>query len=353
MATLFIISNPTQYLNAIELVTQFPNRFTNNKLVVITDFTEGIERIDQILAKSYWDEKKMIPLRSSGYAPSDWRSWRHAYLAATEYIKTITYDQLVLGNLGDPLIYAILQTVYNPAIKPVVVDDGTPTINILACRRQGLDFKRFHSPRGIQLIKSLLAFRFYIGFKKPLKSYEFFTLFPAEASNQDIVVLNKMLTLKSFYQNQSINQKIVYFVGSQIVDKGMVDEMLYLNALKNIVADFQSRGKQVQYIIHRSQSKAFQNKVSEIVETISFNLPLEFALRDREVPGTFAGFFSTALFTLNAIHSKSNVIAFEFPSQALHDSKLESIQDVLAIYSLLKNTDGIKIRTIETSGRIN
>ena len=119
MTTLFILANPTQYLNAIELVSQFPERFTDNKLIVITDFVEGFERIDQLLSKPYWGDKKIIPLRSSGYAPSDWRSWRCAYLTALSYISQIEYSQLVLGNIGDPVLYALLLNINKPNIKPL------------------------------------------------------------------------------------------------------------------------------------------------------------------------------------------------------------------------------------------
>lgn len=353
MTTLFILANPTQYLNAIELITQFPERFAANKLLVITDFIEGFERIDDILSKNYWIDKKIIPLRSSGYAPSDWRSWRHAYLEALTYIKSIEYNQIVLGNIGDAVLYAILQTIKKQVVKPIIVDDGTPTINILSCRKFGQDRQRFHLPKGVQLIKSLLAFRFYIGFKQPISSYEFFTLFPAEAGKNDEVILNKMLTLRSFYKKQIVNQNLVYFIGSQIADKGIVSADLYLETLKNIVKEYESKGKKVIYIYHRSQSERFQKKVSEIVETVSFKLPLEFALSEQEIPGIFAGFFSTALFTLNAIHLNSEVDAFEFSKESLNDSQLESVNDVISIYALLRNTNRIKIRQVNSSGKIN
>ncbi len=352
MTTLFILANPTQYLNAIELVTQFPDRFSDNKLIVITDFFAGFERIDQILEKNYWSEKVVFPLRSSGYSPSDWRSWRFAYLSAKKFINKIEFQQIVIGNIGDPVLYAILQTINYKGAKPIIVDDGTPTINILACRKQGLDHQRFHSPTGKQLLKSLLAFRFYIGLKKPIKAYQFFTIFPAKAGKFDEVVLNQMQTLKSYYQEQNVDPNKVFFVGSQIVDKGIVEEDVYLNALKNIVKEYKSSGKTVQYISHRSQSAEFQKKVEQIVEIVSFNLPLEFALREQTIPGTFTGFFSTALFTLNAIHYNSNVVSFEFPHIVLRNSKLESVSDVIAIYSLLNNTEGIVTRQVDSFGNL-
>lgn len=336
----FLIANPTQYLSAIELLTQFPNRFEKRVLIAITDFVNGIELIDQYLPSDFWEMKFIINLSESGNPPAKIISWKIAYNKAIGILRNINSSQIIIGNIRDPILYGILLKLFPKPTIPIVLDDGTPTINVFEYRRRKLDYWSLHWPNPRTFIKTMLGLKIFLPLYAPFERYEFFTIFPDWAGKDDIVIQNEMNFMKSLYPSRKTYSKdFAYFIGTQIVEKGIVNKEYYLKILKNLVAEYAKKGIQVKYIKHRAESNLNIEPITKFMEVITFELPIEFAFLNKSLPVVFCGFFSTALFTLKNIHPEMEVIAYRLPDHQLNNSELESKDDIIRIYRSMEKTD--------------
>ena len=334
--TLFLVANPTHYINALELTETFKDRFGQKTLVMLTEFTGGINTIDQILQNDPWEEKHFINLNDFPVAASTRKGWQLCYKKIESFLGQFTYDYLVVGNLGDSIFYSVILKFRKKIKKIIALDDGTPSIKILNARHQKKDYWRFHfrSPRIVS--KLLFGIKIFFPFYAPPQEVEFFTIFHLKGSLNDTIVQNNLTILKKLYQDNQIDSNKAYFVGSHLVDKGLVSERTYLSELKKIKAYHDERNQELKYIKHRAESDKILKKIEQIVPIKTYNSPLEFALAEEALPGEISSFFSSALFTLRKIHSsKIKIKAYKFDPSEILGSSEETPADILTIYDTM------------------
>jgi arsenate reductase-like glutaredoxin family protein len=341
--SVFVIANPTHYLNAVELVNQFPDRFGHTVMIILTEYYPSILRQDELLGKNFWSERHVFDMNALGLPPSHPKTWRWLYTKSNEVILNGSVDEFIIGNLGDAVLYALLLKHHQRVARPIVLDDGTPTINIFTSRRNNTDYNRYHNVGWRMLLKNIVGMSLVLPLSRPIPRLEFFTMFRLKAGENDVVTHNAMSVIGNMYEGMKPDPNKVLFVGSHIVEKGLVSEEVYLQSLLKVVREYAIQGKVIQYIKHRGQSSEMLAKIASIIEVNSFEMPMEFALKTYGIPGEVAGFFSTALFSLRGIHKTIKITSYRFPDAEIMGSYQESKKDILAIYESLEADPGIQV----------
>lgn len=345
----FLVANPTHYINALEAIDHYQDRFDYKVLIVISEYIEGIESVDNYLNTSdLWEERHILDLRAYPWPASDYRSWRRCYNEAWNIIKSIKFDDFVSGNLHSAIFYSLLiryKDKYQPNI--IATDDGTPSIKILNSRKQGKEYFEYHF-RSLRIFaKTLVSLRSIFFFNKCIRPIEFFTIFDLEAYNNDIIIKNNFNKLKKLNSKNSLFiEKTVHFIGTHIVEKGIVKKDRYLEFLQRIKQYYEQRELKILYIQHRGESSKNLKDINDIIEVVNFNVPLEFYYTQNKKPEVIAGLFSSALFTLSQIHE--NIIKFDsfyLNEDDLRDIKSEPKSYILSIYEAIKKNSNIYLNS--------
>lgn len=175
---------------------------------------------------------------------------------------------------------------------------------------------------------------------KNIKKYnsKIYSCFPIKDKEIDYIKNDFSYLRKLKNKDTLIDKNLVYCLGTNIFESclrlGYYER--HLNNLNNFY-----NGKKIYYFPHRDEKK-FQNFPQKFkIEKIE--LPIElYLLRNKVLPGVIAGFYSTALFTLNEIlvDKKIDIININFD---IDDLKWDDFHDLdkLKIFEDLLNHSGI------------
>ena len=142
------------------------------------------------------------------------------------------------------------------------------------------------------------------------------------------------------------NNGQAYFIGSHLPDRKVVSAEDYLSSIRLIKAKTESEGYQFKYIHHRGESREIREKLSEITDTIEFDLPLELALMDVPRPDLILGHFSSALFTLSRLYKSSRIKAYLFEENKIIGSIFESKNYILSVQRAIEKDPVIEVEVV-------
>jgi hypothetical protein len=336
---LFIIFNPTHYINSVEYI-DYLNINGTNHLLVVSEFVEAIKELIENHGSNLWASIYVEDIKKYKTPSSHWQTWRLMYKLINETYLKIFPDELILGNIGDPLLYSIALKA-SKRIRFVALDDGIPSINILRTRNANRFFFKYHILSFRYTIRLFLASNHFLFFCSQPKKIVFFTMFKLDGAIRDICIFNQYSYLKSKICSK-IENNLAYFVGTQIVDKGIVSKNTYLNSLKSIVNELKKEVKNVYYLPHRAESDFMMNEIQRILPIKKINVPLEFAFLSNSSPKIIAGNFSSALFTLSRLYNKVEIRSYVFNENLILGSKIETKQDIINIQDELCKDPFIK-----------
>ncbi len=330
---LFIVVNPTQYLNAVEYVHQTGPE--EDCVVAITPYFKGIEELNKMGANKVWVKTyfhEIEDMKAYGNDKEYWRLFRNFIQVAFEDFQP---SQLIAGNLIDTTTYPFYLKNKKRFKKVVILDDGTPTLNLVKRRKHGGFFRSYHVRSFKFILKNLLYHRLFTPGISPPKSLEFFTIFKVDGGPNDTVRTNKYVWLASKVQKQEITNQVL-FIGSNLIDRGVVKQAPYLKSLERIATDINALGHEFVYGHHRGESEPVRSEIRKICKTVDFNQPLEVCFLNAPRPAFFVGHFSSALFNLSRIYSLKNVRAYLFPEKDLIGSVDEPKEYLSMVQSALK-----------------
>lgn len=329
----FLIGSPTHYINALELLHSGLVHFNEKYLIVISGFVEGIATIDSRLGtKNEWNNSYIYNLRTESNA-SDLKYWKLQMSYLEDVLVPNTNDYIVIGNLGSALFYAWAQKNRKLSKKFIILDDGTPSINLLQARSANTDYKLQHLSFFKHQLKISSGFGVFLPFRRTLKKLTFFTMFNLKGRKDDVIWQNSYTFLSQNCKSRKKEHEAVYLIGQQVVDKRLILAGHYLNAIKFLKAHYELEGRKIFYIFHRAEGKEIRNKIGNLTETLSFDTPLEFAFSQNPLPGQMVGFFSSAMFTLSRIYKgELSITCARFPYELIQSGYQESAADIKNIY---------------------
>lgn len=299
MINLFIITSPLQLINAIEAKDYF--KTNNNKLVAIfTEFkSKNKDQILRLIDENEWEDVLYFDMRPEGTSTTFFRQ-----IKLVKLLRSNVYDHIFCGDLSSS-INLILSNIDKR--KVYLVDDGATTIN------RHLNELNQDKQHKTSLKNKLRKLRFNIfGIKTNLKdTVNMFTSYNLLPNGNEEIIKNNLSYFKENYLNNSALDNSVYFLGNPLVKYNMISREKYFEYVSNIK---KSSKNKILYIPHRSESdfEDIKKLEDENFEIYYPELPIELELIFNNIyPSKVYSFFSSALFTLNIIFEKTDVVALK------------------------------------------
>jgi hypothetical protein len=222
-------------------------------------------------------------------------------------------------------------------VKPIqyyLLDEGTASFSVLR-KRQSFNLKIFFK----NIIKSFL----YLRIIKIPKEIIYFTKFDLEVSKKDrkIIYLENVIdnALSIFHDNE------VAFLGTSVVEVGLMDEAHYLFFLNKIVSmDIENR--LYFYYAHRKECQIKLNKIEMLgFKIVKLDEPFEIFFSNRtSFSGTICSFFTTnVIFNIASCYKKlPKLVVYKFDGNFL----IKDIEIFENIFEFMKKNNLIQFRNI-------
>lgn len=338
---LFVVVNPTQYLNAIEYA--FHTGWEDDHLLIVTMDRTRFRELESIGPANTWSSVSVLDHSDTPGKVSRANFWKGGWKFLMASYRRIKPTELIVGNFVDGPLFPFVLALDGKHDRIVNLDDGTPTLNIAQSRREGTFYRDYH----LQRLRVQLARCFYTGVFPPMKRspacIEFFSMFALQVHARDRFRLNEYRWTRSLVNGESPTDEAL-FIGSHLVDRGIVSKKAYLQSLRQIRGQLESEGLRFVYVHHRSESGMMRRAIQEQVETVSFDKPLELVFTDRPRPTHLSSHLSSALFSLAGILPDTRISAYLFPHEVIMGTATEPkaytlmVQDTIARDSRIDST---------------
>ncbi|RYY02232.1 MAG: hypothetical protein EOO53_14475 [Gammaproteobacteria bacterium] len=322
MINLYFVEAPFQLISAQEVAKTVSDK--NILIIRKNGHARNEEQLDLILAKSKAQWTRVIQLKINRNS-----SFIHLLFSLNVfylfYLKIITLFErgginiVAIGDYRSGLWRRLYPLFFGKALW--FLDDGIALINLYHKKNNNLVFDE-----TLLEHESMGTSRYFIENSSQNSKVIFKTFMNIEAPDPFTV---ENISLTSAFQSeknkhQTIDNSLVYFVGSKAVDDGILSEADYLEICERGYKQFSD--KKVVYFPHREESQAMIDKIKDrfnfdIVRPI---LPLEFHICQQDiVPSYIAGISSTALCTIAEIYPHIKIYLIDFDRKNLtHDMRI-------------------------------
>jgi len=359
MRNIFLVKSPLQLLNAVEAKHHFRIDDDDCILVIMGDRKSYPQLMSLSAVNQQWRNVLLInnisllpgnPLKGQnmghGYVNSRRKTllrssfftiWRLNRLA--KFLENV--ERIFIGDYNYVYMRHMINTVRHK--HTVLLDDGTATVEVARMRLE----MEFDEPAyNVKKRAKLVAKQFFQGLKsKPPEKLCFFTAFELEVNLNDKIVKNYFQFLKNESQSLALIDS-VYFLGSPLVETGVMIKQGYLDQL-SMVNDF-FKGKEVVYVAHRREDK---EKLAQIQKELNmkiciFDYPIEYQVAILgPTPKVVASFICSALDNLRVIMDKKlKIISFKLiDGSYLKEDRVNAIYD----YYDLNLSDNFCLQSLE------
>lgn len=301
---LFLISNPFQFLSAMEAIYSF--RLEKNLIIIFEDkFNNNSKQLNNLLNENSNFFIDIIKIENK-------RTKFFKYIKTIYNLKNKLFEKIFIGDLGS--IQKVFISNIN-AKKIFLLDDGAKTILIHKKMKMKIDL----FPQDIKLLRYKI-----LGLRTNIKSnISFFTLFNLNDFGNLNIIKHSFNYLKKInnFETKKISNKI-FILGQPIVENNRVEKSTYENYLNKIISHYSNCD--ILYLMHRREDIKNLNsyKLSKNIEIIKSELPGEIYFTKLDfMPKAIVGINTTLIFSLNVIFDKINVIAYTFESKDILKSK--------------------------------
>lgn len=137
---------------------------------------------------------------------------------------------------------------------------------------------------------------------KPKNEIRYDALYTALPLSSNNIVNHQFESLEERLTNVEIDESLAYFIGSKVVEVGLLSEGDFIKSLDNFV--LRNKGKKLVYIAHRAESlEKVRSNYSNFLEVKVLDLPVELEfLKQNVIPGVIEGFYTGAFLFLYHIN---------------------------------------------------
>lgn len=297
-----LVESPLQLLNAFEAVNFF-NQKNVYYLVRLSGERQNDEQLIYLIRRL--DICKVLIVTVPVKKISFLTLLKVAFLKILFILFRPLCKKLIIGNYDSRFIMALIGNgLYNKR-KLLLVDDGAKTLVQQAA---------FNDDDNI----------------------DFFSMYELNAYKHQQVYRNRYLVLQEMFLHRKIQtcNETVLFLGSKLSEVGLISDSQYIAYLKQIHAHYKSEGLHVMYVPHRgeNQFKLATIKLQFDFQITELSYPIELlGLYQDKLPKKVASFYSTALYSLNALYNiEVDCFEFDYSSCSNHSA-------IQAVYDLYRN----------------
>lgn len=333
MTSVFLLENPTHYVNAAEYIFQQGEPREECYLLVITQYYDQIIAVNENIGPLNWKKEIVHEYNPLVMDPASIAAKRLAFREGSRFLKSINFDTMVLGNIGSDLLFAFA-LVFGRDKKIIVLDDGAPTLNHMSIRRLSEDFRRWHVGTLKRLLKSVFAYQLFFPFYSSIPKLTFFTTYEAECVPKDSLIVNNQSLLVQLASKATLSEDFAWFIGSSWVEKGIIAEETLFSILGSLLKT--REGVKFLYIAHRNENSEKLNRINELCEVVHFKVPIEIAICTSErSPASLFSIYTSALPNICDLPINIKTYAVELTKQDVLSSSPESYKYISAFYHFM------------------
>lgn len=306
-SNLYIVESPLQLLNAIEAKEEFAAK-KNVLIVKFSNEQKNNYQIEKLLAESCWDHIYKIPYIYS----TKIQIIHFCSLARFLIWKKQKFKKIFIGEFRSDEMWMIQNNL--PHEETFLLDDGNMTIEVQNNYLKELE--KYNLERLINKRKKDILYKFFLLKTPERKIVDLFTMFDLKPYSGQRIVQNRFKAVASKLGNinDQSNSDNVFFVGSNIMELGIVNDDYFFECIKFIINFYKNKGKKLVYIPHRREKEekllTIKNQLDIEILYPSNLLELDF-LYKKIRPKHIASFYSTALYSLKKIYNCQEVDAFK------------------------------------------
>lgn len=315
----FCISTPSQMMNAVEFL--YENRMSeDDNSVLISSCDQRFIDQTKIIGGSLFSEYVVLFQPRVSLVPPRWynriplklyRLYHSRKRVDQFFLENEVNGKLVLGNYSNFISQYCTQ--HHPE-NIHVLDDGAGTLIMrkkrcieVASRKPIHDLNDKKS--SLPLVKFVMGFADY----KIPASLSYFSTYPSDIPDCDSYQENTFGYVTSLYRSKTIDESLVFFVGSPVSESGYIslsDELLLLSRVRKMYEPCK-----VCYVCHRLDSLEKRNKIRSDFCLVDFEFPIEYAMAKQEVfPKAVVGFFTSAIENFSVISPRNDwVVSYRIP----------------------------------------
>jgi hypothetical protein len=341
---IYLVSTPLQLINAIEARNYFGPDGDSDHQLLIANFKYNTQRqMEKILELYPWDRAVFLLKKRHEELQGVTLLWHHLIFPFKErlvarkvagfiedYIST-PISTVFLGNYASRLFYKIAQLFRG---EKILLDDGAGTLETYNLRLKELSSGVPHPwNKRLSLIKR--AELLILGIKRSVvpQNIRFFSCF-LEVPDNPAVIKNTYSLFSGLAGNKE-REPVVYFVGSPLVELGILEINTFRKAILKIREYYSERGLAFVYINHRLEKEGKLSAPHQEINTRSFALPFELELiLGTSMPAVVASFYSSALVTTFRIFNSSMEInAFDIRELDVTKVDPSEMNEIYRVYS--------------------
>ncbi len=317
-------------------------------IIFISEFRETIERLE----KRLFSDIKIRNRRFFDYGRSmenlgSISDKRKLIRKIESELRSSKYDELVLGNIGDELQYSLaLGLRKRKAFKEVFsLDDGIPSISILRSFRRDSYYKDHHLKSPKHLLKNYLSFGKFLPFWKSLKPVSFFSNYTIDPGADNKLFLNEATWIKAFFGNKDVDPGHAIFIGSSLVERGIVEASDYSSYVQKAIDHFNAKNIRLSYFLHRLEDRKRIQSLTGEFKVVEGTLPIELEISaSPKAPSSISSFFSSALLNfIDIVPEEIDLVSFRIPEKKLKGTKHEPKSQFLGTYKKLADSEKVKM----------
>jgi len=326
---IFVVSSPYQVLSAFEARLYFGS--TSNILIVSLPSDSDMissRQICDVVERTAWDEVYFVYPQSSNKLYGVLKRWW--ILLRFMFLHNFNCHRFFIGDFRVQWKH-YLRSVVRPD-EVILIDDGSASVGVFNDYLSNGELYPKKDNALKEFFEKLLYFPFVLR-RSSSDNFAVFTSYSFPETSDITIFHNDFSNLKSLFSSseKSINNSLVWFIGSPYSEKGVLEYDYEVEFLATCIRWLEEKGLEVTYVAHRFDSckklafirRALGIKVKQLA------LPVEvYALSGEEVPGSVAAVYSSVLETLPKIVKFNEAYSFRLP----HADSLEYISDIYSYY---------------------
>ncbi len=338
MLSLFVVESPFQMINAVEARHHFAVPIEQAALII----KRGVSVENQRLTRLLCDDSQWLSVLEIG-DPKSVPGYIRCGLAINNWLQRLGErpERVFIGDYRSRYMRHLANRF---AGDVVLVDDGAASLTVARQRCRGIPYARRYMGIRRWINKGRL-----LGYQDgDIPAITFFSSFTFDVPDTDHLEHNAYSILRARLGSYA-REDVWYFIGSPLVELGIVSLSWYVEALRKISSRYQGK---VVYIPHRRESG---DGVAELCKTLDwgqrrFDRPIELELVDaKHLPVGVAGFYSSALPSIAGILGELlPVQSYHIPEADITSAELrEPIQAVYRHYHSDMEDGSLSVLTLD------
>ena len=322
MKRLVVFSNNTHYQNFKLYLKQLDVDSGQNHLIITNNKSDNWgSLVMQIKDECNFESISVINISHTSSKLSNWAAIvRIIYEVKRFHKRHFEFDHVIFSSYYLWSQHFTISKYLNDHTKVTLLNDGLNIFSILELRKKTLNI-------NYRLKDNLLSNMLHI---KDIPSIEFFVPFKLRTDGADYC---KIFDYEQ-PQNYKIDSSTVYFIGSPLVETGIVEKEYYLQILSNLYKV--NKTLKIKYFAHRAESDTNLKEYSHMFEIIRNHDPFEtFICNSNILPKVIISFYSSVLLNLFSKYSMLQFKSIEIESMKLIAAPDKKVR-IIKLYNLFR-----------------